>query len=237
LEYESSAHQSQGGLEFVSRAATIDDPFFVARPADHPNELAGIQVMSVDILPSEIPLDSSKHFSNKLYPYLRSLIRSEQGRSLEQADTSNLGVLERGTIISGGVLREPHAWLSTHLSEEASNSVSKPSAQQSSDPLENAFLQRKKVLLLGSGMVAKPAVDHISSRKDLEVIVGTPLKSINSPSLISEILASNNLSEAKALTSSMENATALRLDIQDQTSLETAIKGADIVIRQVSAFC
>jgi alpha-aminoadipic semialdehyde synthase len=32
--------------------------------------------------------------------------------------------------------------------------------------------RKKRVLILGSGMVAKPAVDHIASRKDVELVVG-----------------------------------------------------------------
>lgn len=211
----------EGGLEFVSRAATIDDPFFMARPPNHPHELPGVQVMSVDILPSEIPLDSSRHFSNKLFPYLRSLIRSEQGKSLEREDISNLDVIERGTIISRGHLREPHGWLSARLSDPSglSASQSKSSTKRVKNPASHSLLQwKKKVLLLGSGMVAKPAVDHISSRQDLEVIV-----------------ASNNITEAKALTRSIENGTALLLDIHDHASLEGAIKGVDIVISLLPA--
>ncbi|CAG8781361.1 12555_t:CDS:1, partial [Acaulospora colombiana] len=162
-----------GGLEFVSRAATIDDPFFTARPPNHPHELSGIQVMSIDILPSEIPLDSSKHFSNKLFPYLRSLIRSEQGKPLDHEDVSNLDVLERGTIVSGGLLREHHTWLSARLSGSSGVSASRsmPSTKMTENPTKSPIQRKKKVLLLGSGMVAKPAVDHISSRKDIEVIV------------------------------------------------------------------
>jgi alpha-aminoadipic semialdehyde synthase len=165
---------SQGGLEFVSRAATIDDPFFIARPAQHPPQLPGIQVMSVDILPSEIPLDSSRHFSDKLMPYLRSLVRAEAGRNLSRDDASHLEVLRRGTIIEGGKLRGPHAWLSSHLTGPSSTQTIANSNSQDVAGLNTAEHGKRKhrVLILGSGMVAKPAVDHIASRKDIELIVG-----------------------------------------------------------------
>ena len=165
----------QGGLEFVSRAATIDEPVFTARPKDHPQDLPGIQVMSVDILPSELPLDSSCHFSDKLLPYLRSLIRSEQGKPLSPEDALNLETIQRGTIAQGGKLQEPHSWLANRLGSLTSPLVSAPGLLAREEPtsIKTAGVSKKRrVLLLGSGMVARPAVDHIATRKDVELLVG-----------------------------------------------------------------
>lgn len=130
--------------------------------------------MSVDILPSEIPLDSSRHFSDKLMPYLRSLVQSEAGRNLSRDDASHLEVLRRGTIIEGGQLRGPHAWLSSRLTGSSSTQTISNSNSQDVASLNTAEHGKRKqrVLILGSGMVAKPAVDHIASRKDIELIVG-----------------------------------------------------------------
>jgi alpha-aminoadipic semialdehyde synthase len=129
--------------------------------------------MSVDILPSEIPLDSSRHFSNKLMPYLRSLIRSEAGKNLSPDDTSHLEVLKRGTIIEGGKLREPHAWLSSRLTGPSTQTIANSNSEDVTSLSNSEHGKRKhRVLILGSGMVAKPAVDHIASRKDIELVVG-----------------------------------------------------------------
>jgi len=129
--------------------------------------------MSVDILPSEIPLDSSRHFSDKLMPYLRSLVRSEAGRDLSPEDASHLEVLRRGTIIKGGKLREPHAWLLSQLTGPSTQPVTDSSSLDVAGLTTTEHGKRKhRVLILGSGMVAKPAVDHIASRKDIELIVG-----------------------------------------------------------------
>lgn len=169
------ANVFQGGLEFVSRAATIDEPVFTARPLNHPQDLPGIQVMSVDILPSEIPLDSSHHFSDKLLPYLRSLIRSEYGRALSPDDTAKLETIQRGTIAQSGRLQEPHSWLANRVGSLTSPLASAPalSAPEQPAPIKAACVSKKRrVLLLGSGMVARPAVDHIANRKDVELIVG-----------------------------------------------------------------
>lgn len=164
-----SLTSSQGGLEFVSKAATIDDPFFIARPADHPSELSGIQVMSVDILPTEIPADSSSHFSDRFLPYLRSLVRSEMGKQLSTHDIANLDVLRRGTIVEGGKLEPPHAWLGPQLALLNSPS-SVPGQSHATGTARHT--KKKRIAVLGSGMVAKPAVDHLASRKDVEIIIG-----------------------------------------------------------------
>jgi alpha-aminoadipic semialdehyde synthase len=136
--------------------------------------------MSVDILPSEIPLDSSQHFSGKLMPYLRSLVRSEAGRNLSPDDASHLEVLRRGTIIEGGKLREPHAWLSSRLTGPSTQTIANSNPENVAAPSTSEHGKRKyRVLILGSGMVAKPAVDHIASRKDIELIVGKSSVSIS----------------------------------------------------------
>jgi alpha-aminoadipic semialdehyde synthase len=147
-------------LQFVSRSATIDDPFFIARPKDHPSDLPGIQVMSVDILPSELPRDSSKYFCAKLLPYLETLIRMEQGKPLGELDKVNAATLERGTIVNKGRLAPKHEWLQDHLDKlNVGLGASVPA-------------HKKRVLMLGSGMVAGPAVDEISKRKDVELVIG-----------------------------------------------------------------
>lgn len=147
-------------MQFVSRSATIDDPFFIARPKDHPSDLPGIQVMSVDILPSELPLDSSKYFSSKLLPYLETLIRTEQGKPLSEQDEVNAAILERGTIVKKGKLAPKHEWLQEHLDKlNLASNVNIPNP-------------KKRILMLGSGMVAGPTVDEISKRKDVELVIG-----------------------------------------------------------------
>lgn len=200
----------EGGLEFVSRAATISEPFFSARPSNHPDDLSGIQVMSVDILPSELPLDSSRHFSNKFLPYLQSLIKAEKGRPLEQKDLSNLDVLRRGTIVQDGKLLEPHNWLTERMMPIPIPTSTHTATSSTSNDSTRA---KKRVLLLGSGMVAKPAVDHIAARPDVEIIV-----------------ASNNIREARQLAAPHQNAKALLLDVSDQIKLGSLVQQSDIVI-------
>lgn len=69
-----------GSIEFLLRSTTIDKPFFQYDPlmesevADTINDM-GITVLGVDILPTELPVESSQHFGNKLMSVLEELIK------------------------------------------------------------------------------------------------------------------------------------------------------------------
>ncbi len=36
----------------------------------------GVQIMGIDILPAEFPVESSQLFSEKLYPYIKEMVSS-----------------------------------------------------------------------------------------------------------------------------------------------------------------
>ncbi|KAJ1960475.1 hypothetical protein GGI12_003776, partial [Dipsacomyces acuminosporus] len=66
-----------GSLEFMSHASTIDSPFFyvdAVSGVEHKDiEKPGVQINSIDNLPTELPFEASKHFGNSLYPYAKAL--------------------------------------------------------------------------------------------------------------------------------------------------------------------
>lgn len=37
-------------------------------------EKPGTQIMGIDILPAELPIESSQHFSNVLFPHIKDLV-------------------------------------------------------------------------------------------------------------------------------------------------------------------
>jgi len=114
--------------------------------------------MAVDILPTALPIDASTHFSNVLVPYLESLIAgykgSDQGKSK--------GVLDRATVAERGKLVEKHAWLGEKVGAWRDNNSERTQAAAT----------KRRVLMLGSGMVAGPAVSEICKRGDIDLIVG-----------------------------------------------------------------
>ena len=68
-----------GSIEFLLRSTTIDKPFFQYDPlmesevADTINGM-GVTILGVDILPTELPVEASQHFGNKLMNTLEELI-------------------------------------------------------------------------------------------------------------------------------------------------------------------
>lgn len=162
----------QGGLEFLTRASTLSDPCYTVRPTNIPAHLPSVHMMAVDILPSSLPLDASKHFSDAMFPYLQSLIREYRGEKEEEGGYRE--ALNRATIARAGELVGRHKWLeeplsawgdSVALTEVDRSVVEKPGN-------EPGVMRKKKVLMLGSGMVAGPAVQEICKRGDVELLVG-----------------------------------------------------------------
>ncbi|KIJ67291.1 hypothetical protein HYDPIDRAFT_127170 [Hydnomerulius pinastri MD-312] len=191
----------EGGLEFMPRASTNSDPFFKHRPATLPAHLPSVQIMSVDILPSSLPLDASQHFCGVLMPYLKALINEYRG---EPADQELSEALKVATVARDGQLQGKHTW----LAEPVGKWQSITAAAQS-----ESVARKKRVLMLGSGMVAGPAVHELFKRSDIELVV-----------------ASNSSIEAESLIRGLPNASACLLDVTDGEKISRLVEGADVVI-------
>jgi alpha-aminoadipic semialdehyde synthase len=151
----------QGGFEFLTHSTTLCDPFYTSRPPNLPPHLPGVQMMAVDILPTALPIDASIHFSNVLAPYLESLVAGYKG-----SDGGRLkDALDRATVTHEGKLAEKHAWLGEKVEAWRSDSSGKT----------QATTRKQRILILGSGMVAGPAVSEICKRDGIELIVGKSL--------------------------------------------------------------
>ncbi|RIA90080.1 Saccharopine dehydrogenase-domain-containing protein [Glomus cerebriforme] len=149
-----------GPLEFLSHSTTIDDPFYyvdAVNNKEHKNdEGKGTQIMAVDILPTEIPIESSEHFSKSLYPFMNDLING----NIDQNP-----VLSRATIAKDGKLTDSHQNLYDLLPK---NNTPISSLRSRKD--------KKKILLLGSGFVTKPFVDYFSKQDDISLIIASNMK-------------------------------------------------------------
>jgi saccharopine dehydrogenase (NADP+, L-glutamate forming) len=73
--------------------------------------------------------------------------------------------------------------------------------------------EKKRILVLGSGMVSRPGVAYLLGQQNLTVTV-----------------ASNELTVAQKLVQGHKNGTALFIDVKEEEKLETLIKSHDIVI-------
>ncbi|KAJ3144448.1 hypothetical protein HDU89_008226 [Geranomyces variabilis] len=144
-----------GSLEFMSHSTTIDDPFYMydaVKQSNHDDmEANGVQIMSIDNLPSELPLEASEYFSNALFPHLNQLV----------AGNFDHPVLKRATIATHeGKLAPARQRLANALAEHGQGA--KVSAHQ-------------KVLLLGSGFVSAPLVDYMLRESNRSVTIASNL--------------------------------------------------------------
>ncbi|RXK35397.1 hypothetical protein M231_07341 [Tremella mesenterica] len=199
-----------GGLEFVDKHTTIDQPHFIGP--------GGVLISTTDILPAEMPIEASDHFSRCLLPYV--------GRALGLCDASTNqrhldDTLKRASIVDHGQLIEPHRHLESKLEKwriATGTSIVSSSSVAPSSTKTTKIRPKKKVLLLGSGLVAGPAVDVFVQRGDIELAIG-----------------SNNLAEAHALAGGRSNVTALHIDVSDQSALSNAILTADVIVSLLPA--
>ncbi|GMK58401.1 hypothetical protein CspeluHIS016_0504330 [Cutaneotrichosporon spelunceum] len=186
----------EGALEFMNHYTTIDEPVFEGP--------GGILIGSTDVLPTELPADSSVYFSGKLMPYVERAVDHANGKPIVNDSIDQ--TLERAQIVSNSELVEKHEWLQEN--------VDKWRATQSVGLLP----QKKKVLLLGSGLVAGPAVEVFLKRPDVQLTI-----------------ASNNLAEAEALARNRRNVSTRSLDVSDSAALGEAVAGADVIVSLLPA--
>ncbi|KAH8555677.1 Saccharopine dehydrogenase-domain-containing protein [Umbelopsis sp. PMI_123] len=194
-----------GAFECFSHTTSVGDPFYyydaVNNIVHKDVEKPGYQILGVDILPAELPIESSQHFSNVLSPYLKELVlKKGENKAAEQT-------LRDAIVADKGKLTEKHNGLYKFLG--ASSGSGTPSGVK----------PQKKVLLLGSGLVAKPLVERLLKRDDVHLKI-----------------ASNSQPEARALAHGFENASIANLDISDTENLDKLVSGADVVISLVPAF-
>ncbi|KAF7721008.1 hypothetical protein EC973_005558 [Apophysomyces ossiformis] len=192
----------RGAFESLSHSTNVEDGFYyydaIKNQEHKDDEGQGMQILGIDILPAELPIESSKFFSDKLFPYVKELI---QPSAKTLSDLSPL--LANATIADSGKLTQAHRGLEKLLPSTLSTGVN----------------QKKTVLLLGSGMVAAPLVNHLLKRPDVRVVVG-----------------SNVSAEATALVAGRDNAESVSLDISDKEQLTRLVSGADVVVSFVPAF-
>ncbi|MFZ4464685.1 MAG: bifunctional lysine ketoglutarate reductase /saccharopine dehydrogenase family protein [Bacteroidales bacterium] len=79
-----------GSIECTHKGTEIENPVFVYNPftrqPTYGFEGQGILVMAVDILPSELPLESSIGFSEALYPYVEQIVKANYSGSFDEVN-------------------------------------------------------------------------------------------------------------------------------------------------------
>lgn len=168
-------------------------------------------------------VDASSHFSSRILPYVERLL------SGQDTDDDIAATLNRAKIVDGGQITADHSWLAPRVEAWRNTKTATPS--QSSVPTRLPP-KKKRVLLLGSGLVAGPAVDVLEHRGDIELVIGKA-DSARPNETVTDLEASNNVGEAELLASGRRDVSVLGLDVSDQHRLGEAVAAADVVVRCV----
>ncbi len=106
-----------GSIECTEIGTLIEDPIFVYNHKENSfksgYEGEGIQIMSVDILPSELPKDASETFSNALLPFVKNIVEADYDTTFE-----NLKLpleIKKALILHKGKLTASFKYLEEYL--------------------------------------------------------------------------------------------------------------------------
>ncbi|MBS4014660.1 MAG: hypothetical protein KGZ97_13050 [Bacteroidetes bacterium] len=106
-----------GSIEFTHKGTAIEDPVFVYDPINNEPKMGfsgnGILVMAVDILPSELPRDSSMAFSEALYNLLAPIANADFAAPLSELNLP--GFVKRALILKNGKLTPDFEYISKYL--------------------------------------------------------------------------------------------------------------------------
>ena len=106
-----------GAIEFTEKVTTPDSPCFIYNPRN--NTISdgingeGILIMAIDNLPCELPLESSKSFSDALVDLVPTIVNTDFSQSFSQL---NLPVaLQHAVILHKGELTPEYEYIDKYL--------------------------------------------------------------------------------------------------------------------------
>jgi alpha-aminoadipic semialdehyde synthase len=106
-----------GSIECTYKGTEIEDPIFLYNPGDDSYTMGyegeGILDMAVDILPSELPLESSIAFSNALARYIPAIASADYSKPFDQIAIPS--PIRRAMILHHGELTPDYQYLKEYL--------------------------------------------------------------------------------------------------------------------------
>lgn len=106
-----------GSIECTHKGTEIEDPVFVYNPFTRMPisgfEGDGILVMPVDILPSELPRDSSIAFADALMPYIKPIAVADFNQHFDDVDLPR--ALKKALILHQGELTPDYKYIEQYL--------------------------------------------------------------------------------------------------------------------------
>jgi len=108
-----------GSVECTEKGTEIEDPIFVYHPDSRTYTMGhkgdGVLVMAVDILPSELPRDSSAGFADVLVNYVKAISDCDFNEDFLTLDLPN--AIKSALILHRGELTPHYKYLEEHLGE------------------------------------------------------------------------------------------------------------------------
>lgn len=106
-----------GSIECTHKGTEIEDPVFVYHPFKRTYEMGfkgeGVLVMAVDILPSELPRESSMAFSDALLRYVKAIATTNYNLPFEDLPLPD--AIKNASILHQGALTPNYAYLEKYL--------------------------------------------------------------------------------------------------------------------------
>ncbi len=108
-----------GSIEFTHKGTVIQDPVFVYDPTNREPTMGfegvGITVMAVDILPSELPRESSLSFGEALHRFIPAIAGADYGQDFESLKLST--EIKRALILHQGELTPDYQYIEEYLKQ------------------------------------------------------------------------------------------------------------------------
>jgi alanine dehydrogenase len=108
----------EGAVECTLKPTTIEEPLYVYNP--HTREITmgdrgeGVQIMAVDILPAELPRDSSNGFADVLINFVKPIADADFNENFEDLDLPK--AIKKGLILHRGELTPDYKYLEEFVS-------------------------------------------------------------------------------------------------------------------------
>jgi alpha-aminoadipic semialdehyde synthase len=111
-----------GGIEATHVGAKIEDPVFIYNPLEDKHSFGhkgdGVLIMAVDILPSELPKESSISFADALFDFVQPIASCDYNTSFEKIILPY--PVKKALILLNGKLTPEYEYLKNYLDKENS---------------------------------------------------------------------------------------------------------------------
>jgi saccharopine dehydrogenase (NAD+, L-lysine forming) len=110
-----------GSIEFTHKGTEIEDPVFVYDPIKRAPEMGfdgeGILVMAVDILPSELPRESSESFGEALWEFVPVIAQADYSVAFDQLNLPS--EIKSAMILHKGELTPDYKYINDYLNSKS----------------------------------------------------------------------------------------------------------------------